>query len=422
MKLLTVPSILYALGLVDTSARKPAGQQQLSAALGAGFEESGIEQIESSLINLAREKSTPDSSTLESLAIIQTYIDAMKVDVLERATATQAGINQSWHNLVNCRLNLTDASTNLTILDATHKDCSHEESTMSTQYRNCLSTCETQCTSSQAVCDQYCAVNIPDPMPAPNPVAGPGTCHFAGPVKGDDEVGDYKEWDSKVWYERWVAYFGGLYTEWTTKRTNCRNSVTTMQNCYQSCESTYGTSYLTKKQECTDHQYDLEAAACHESSSSCLDYQSCFRSLTNTYRADVNSGNASKESWFSEYRGIMRVVCLLDAYNASIVNGAALSPAMSACQATVFDPCTEDSRLCLDIYPFPEEEPCNGTYGNNTLQPGSQAWVDAFYTNMPNMTTWESCGAQCCTSVGPLPGVLVPFPSNNCQLCTNESF
>jgi hypothetical protein len=421
MKLSTMPMLLLLLGLVGTWARKPGSPQELSAAPDAGFGANSLAEIETSLVNLAREKSTPDSSTSESIAIILSYIAAMKDDVLTRASATQSGLNQSWNNLVNCRLNLTDASTNLTLLNATHRDCSSEESTMGTQYLSCLSTCETQCTSSQAVCDQYCAVNVPD-MPSPTPSPSPGTCHFTGPVKGDDEVGDYKEWDSNVWYERWVGYFDGLYSDWNTKRTNCRNTATTMQNCYQHCTSTYGTSYETKKQECTDHQYDLESAACHETSRNCLAYQSCHGALYNTYQADVNSANASQSSWYSEYRGIMRVECLLSAYNASIVAGTDVTSAMDSCQATTFYPCTEQQSLCLQIYPYPEEEACNGTYGNATLQPGSAAWVEAFYTDMPNMTTWETCGAQCCDSGGPSAPTPTTFPATNCSLCTNESF
>jgi len=421
MKLSTMPVLLLLLGLAGTWARKPGSQQELSAAPDAGFGADGLAQIEQSLLNLAREKSTPDSSTLESIAIILSYITAMKDDVLTRANATQSGLSQSWTNLANCRLNLTDASTNLTILNATHRDCSQEESTMGVQLLNCMGTCETQCTSSQAICDQYCAVNVPD-MPTPSPAPAPGTCHFSGPVKGDDEVGDYKEWDSNLWYGRFVDYFDGLYTDWTTKRTSCVNSVTTMQNCYQQCTSTYGTSYTTKKQECTDHQYDLEAAACHENSNNCLAYQSCHRALTYTYQADVSSANASQSSWSSEYRGIMRVECLLSAYNSSIVSGADLTAAMNSCQTRTFYPCTEQPSLCLQFYPAPEEEPCNGTYGNNTMQPGSGAWVEAFYTDMPNMTTWEACGAQCCDGGGPVPPTPTPFPSTDCTLCTNESF
>eukprot|EP00930_Biecheleria_cincta_P024304 TRINITY_DN173_c0_g1_i2.p1 TRINITY_DN173_c0_g1~~TRINITY_DN173_c0_g1_i2.p1 ORF type:complete len:422 (-),score=65.61 TRINITY_DN173_c0_g1_i2:114-1379(-) len=421
MKFMTLPILFSALGIVGTSARKPSGQQQLSAALGAGFEATGIAQIETSLINLAREKSTPDSSTLESIAIIQQYINAMKADVLERASDTQAGLNQSWHNLVNCRLNLTDASSNLSILNATHRDCSDAESTMGSQYLNCLNTCETECSSSQAVCDQYCTVNIPD-MPSPSPSPGPGTCHFADTVKGDDEVGTYKEWDSNLIYERWAHYFNGLYSDWTAKRNSCRNQVTTMQNCYQHCASTHGTFYATKKQECTDHQYDLEAAACHENSAVCQAYQGCFGSLTETYQADVDSARASQASWYSEYRGIQRVVCLLGAFNASVVSGADLTAALNTCQSTVFDPCAEERSLCLDIYPSPQMESCNGTYSNNTLRPGSSAWIEAFYTGMPNMTTWEACGASCCASGGPEPPTPSPLPSTNCSLCTNESF
>jgi len=503
MKLSTMPMLLLLLGLVGTWARKPGSQQELSAAPDAGFGANSLAGIETSLLSLAREKSTPDSSTSESIAIILSYIAAMKDDVLTRASATQSGLNQSWNNLVNCRLNLTDASTNLTILNATHRDCSQEESTMGAQHLSCLSTCETQCTSSQAVCDQYCAVNVPD-MPSPSPSPSPGTCHFSGPVKGDDEIGDYKEWDSNVWYERWVGYFDGLYSDWSTKRTNCMNTATTMQNCYQHCTSTYGTSYETKKQECTDHQYDLEAAACHETSSNCLAYQSCHGALYNTYQADVNSANSSQSSWYSEYMGIMRVECLLSAYNSSLAattgytegeiqnaeysaawsdsstywdaadeasvqaacdadsdclgywqgwggdkwtllksgsrtwsvgvpndtvlvvkvkgSGSDLASAMDSCQTTTFYPCTEQPSLCLQIYPYPEEEACNGTYGNTTLQPGSAAWIEAFYTDMPNMTTWETCGAQCCDSGGPTPPTPTSFPATNCSLCTNESF
>lgn len=407
MKLPTMPMLLLVLGLVGTLARNPTGQQELSAAHDAGLGANSLAQIEASVLSLAREKSSNDNSTLESIALIEQYIGLMKNDVLIRANATQAGLDQSWYNLVNCKLNLS-TSANTAVLNATHRDCSQQESSLRQTYTDCTSLCATHCITTQADCGLFCEVDTY------------GGCHFEGPVKPDDVNQDFREWDGLQYYQRLANDFDDLLADWTTKKNTCKDTLNTMQNCYLNCETTQGSAYETKKAECTEHQYDLETAACPEKSSPCAAYSSCHDALTDTYLADSETAQLSEASWKTEYRGLMRIQCLLDAYSENAISGADIQAGLDACEQAVFTPCEEQISLCLTYHTAPAKESCS-SMANETLLPGSSYWVEAYYTNMPEGTTWEGCGAPCCLPDGATPPIPDSLPAANCSLCTNES-
>lgn len=429
MKLSFMSQLVLVLGLYGALARKPSNQPEVSVVTDDGFSAGSLAQIETSILSLANDRSSADAdnSTLESLAIIQSFLNTMKQDVVTRANATQSGVNQSWHNLVNCKLNLTASPTqNLTVLSTIHRECSEQESSLLSSHSNCTGNCDETCATAQATCGLYCPVNTPQPMPGPpvpSPTPSPTSCWYdQTQLKNVDEAGIYHEWESNLYYKKFEDAFSALYDDWKAKRDDCHGKVTSMNSCYNSCDNGQGNSYSAKKQECTDHQHDLEAAACHGSSSSCDAYQSCFRSLTNIYKEDVDSANASQSNWYHEYRGIMRVECLLDAFKASIVAGSDLSTALNACQSQTFYPCTAEPSLCLEFYPLPNEEDCNGTYANTTLQPGSTEWIDTYYLNMPVGTTYEQCGAACCVPSSLTTTTTTATPSShNCTLCCTDT-
>lgn len=377
----------------------------------------------------ATTQAAPDNSTLEAIATIYELMNSLIQDVLQRANASQLGVTQSYEKLVGCKLNLTtETSSNLTILNTRHRECSAEESTLAASYVTCTSNCESRCATAQASCGLYCPVNIPQPMPGtpvPSPTPSPTSCWYdTEQVKTDDEVGTYHEWEANLYYKKWEDNFQTLYDDWKTKRDSCHDRVSEMNTCYTSCSTAQAATYQAKKQECTEHQYDLEAAACPDDSPACLGYQACHAFLTNVYVDDITAANASQAIWYVQYQGIMRVVCLLDAFNSSIITGANLSSALDACQARTFEPCTEAPSLCLTLYPVPEAELCNGTFANTSLQPGSDEWITTYYSDMPESTSYEECGAKCCvpgpsTTTTTTSTTLVP--SSDCLLCCNTT-
>eukprot|EP00930_Biecheleria_cincta_P085563 TRINITY_DN7493_c0_g1_i7.p1 TRINITY_DN7493_c0_g1~~TRINITY_DN7493_c0_g1_i7.p1 ORF type:complete len:469 (-),score=68.32 TRINITY_DN7493_c0_g1_i7:105-1415(-) len=430
MKQNSMPLLVLVLGLFGAWARKPNDQQELLAApADAGLSGDSIAQIERSLLNLAQEQRNPDSSTLESIALIDSFIANMKQDILDRANSSQLAVSRSFQNLVNCKLNLTlETRENLSTLSAIHRECSAEESQLATNYKTCTDNCDTRCATAQASCGLYCPVNTPQPMPGnpvPSPTPSPTSCWYdTSQVKDDNAVGLYHEWEANQYYQKWEDNFQALYDEWKTKRDTCKDRVDELSSCWTNCASVHANAYERKKQECTEHQYDLETAACFGASRSCYAYQSCHASLVNIYLGDVASANASQSVWYDEYRGIMRVECLLDAFNASIISGASLTSALDACQARTFQPCTAVPRLCLQIYPLPETEQCNTTFVNGSVQPGSAEWIQTHYSNMPSKTTYEECGAQCCVHGPPATTITTTTalaPSSNCSLCCSST-
>jgi len=436
MKQNFMPSLVLVLGVFSALARKPSDQQGLSAVPDDGFSAANIEQIESSILSLAKEQgSTADPNTQEAINDMFVFIWPLLRDVYDRAIAEQGEVNQSYQNLLNCKLNLTlDPRSNLTVLSTRHKECSAEESTLAASVVTCTNNCAARCATAQASCSLYCPVNIPQPMPGapvPNPTPSPTSCWYdTKQVKTDNEAGLYHEWEANKYYKKWEDNFQTLYDDWKTKLDGCKARVSEMNSCYNTCTSAQGTGYAAKKQECTEHQYDLEAAACPGDSLSCQGYLVCHASLTDIYLKDVASANESQQAWTSQYKGIQRVICLLQAFNSSLSSGGtSLSAGIAACQARTYEPCTEQPSLCLHLRPAPPPEECNMTTvtGTNTsfVQPGSDEWIAAYYSNMPNKTSYEECGAKCCvpgankstttTTTTPL------VQPSNCSLCCNTT-
>lgn len=429
MKLIPMPQLVLVLvlGLSGALARKPNNQQEAPVVTEGLFGTGSLEQIEASIMSLAQ-TTTADNSTLESLALIQAFLDQMKQEVRDRANATQCGVFDSWQRLENCKLNLTlDPKDNLTDLNRSHRECSDQESALLNGERICIANCGEMCETAQASCDQYCPINIPQPLPAlpvPSPTPSPTSCWYdQTQLKSTSQEGIYHEWESNMYYKKFEDAFGSLFDNWKAKRDDCNAKVSEMTKCYDSCSSQVNaSSWEAKKQECTDHQYDLEAAACRDTGRYCLGYQACHRSLTHIYEEDVGAANASQTVWYDEYRGIMRIECLIEAFTSSIVDGTDLTSGLDACQTKIFYPCTEQPVLCLEFYPVPAEVNCSAS-NISEIQPGTETWLGLYYENMAPGTTYEECGSSCCStdSMTTTTSSTLPAIIHNCSLCCSDS-
>jgi hypothetical protein len=351
-------------------------------------------------------KATPGISVF--LGQILNITAGMKNDLAVQAEALQTPLTDSWYHFLMCNYSRADdPDYDLPAKNNSHRTCSDNESTTYDAYQQCLSELNDlndTATTSCALADERCATQ-------------PVSCL-----------------DNPVQYGSVLPYLQEKYNEfnasyWTCKPAEdaCIDARNNSDQKSQDCTALYN-QWQGLITECNTLQGDLERAACgdlHRSSdSTCYDYQeNCYKPR----KATMERNNQSAEDLFNaneaSYRGILRIECYLKAFEnttSDATYGEELSDAIEVCKNTRYYGCVYLAPICPNYPPYVNEtvpDMTNCSYSpyssNASLEPGTDAWIQEYYSGMPSNTTFEACSASNATCCGACSALCPTTTSDN---------
>eukprot|EP00930_Biecheleria_cincta_P027941 TRINITY_DN1951_c0_g1_i1.p1 TRINITY_DN1951_c0_g1~~TRINITY_DN1951_c0_g1_i1.p1 ORF type:complete len:418 (+),score=52.36 TRINITY_DN1951_c0_g1_i1:70-1323(+) len=348
-------------------------------------------------------KATPGMEVF--LLQILNVVSGMKNDLVVQRNTAQRALNISWEEFLMCNYTREgDSDYDIPTKNNSHRTCSESESATEQAWRLCVSTTADLNTTAEAACA------LVDIRCQPQPVS----C-LDSPVQSGSVFpflkAKFEEFNNSYWACKNVE---DVCIE------NRDRANQTLQNCSELYRQWQG--LVT---ECNEKQGGLERAACGDlqnfANSTCHEYQTCYI----TRRAIMEERNRSAEALYNDnepsYRGLLRIECYLSAFNTSINGGIDLADGIETCRNTRYYGCQFVGPICPNYPPFPPHnvvpDMINCTYSpysiGATLQPGTDAWIQKYYANMPANTTYEACNATCCGACSALCPSTAPSTNNH---------
>eukprot|EP00440_Ansanella_granifera_P068013 gb/GFBE01073781.1/.p1 GENE.gb/GFBE01073781.1/~~gb/GFBE01073781.1/.p1 ORF type:complete len:384 (+),score=85.48 gb/GFBE01073781.1/:1-1152(+) len=358
-----------------TSARKTTNRQQTlvvleerlaqAPALGAD----SLEGIESSLLAMAGEGATPELKPFVDQIFNLTV--RMKSEVEKQATESNRTLTAHWEDFKSCRYDGADEE-GLKERSARHRACREVESSVWSTMQGCESICEVKNNTAQSYCEAFRTINVYPPT---------GDCKW-----------------SNNHMKSTLPYMMALrddylqrYRHWAGNKSLCSNHTSRVTDCYASCKD-QEKAYYDKKAECDRYQSDLEAHACGETPE-CTKYKCCYDTKKEAWETTNASVAAQEASLIVEYRALLRIDCLLKAFNNSIAAATSdLSAGIEVCRGTTFS-----AGPYVTYYDI-KDNPISDCASK--LAPGSQTWIAEYYSNLPEHTAFATCSASCCVAWG----------------------
>jgi len=402
--------------------------QQLWQPGGAGPTEMGtmnLDLIESSLVAMAKEGATPELDPLVDQ--IFTLCENMKNNIVFNKNKSQKMIDDSWDYWEQCHVDHSDAFIqNISIYNHSHIVCSWKEGWYWQQYKQCMAGCDQLNQTNRTICEEFeFRWDVYPPI---------DFCKL-DPRNNFQHV----EWTYEKMFGLW-DWYAKRAEKWDEKYWLCQNASHNLTCCVESCQDEYDI-WSTYWLDCTRKQWNLERHACGEMTESCALYRKCWWERRENFTKVNKTVTGHEKAYLSEYRGILRIECLLYAFKDSIAGTKNLSVGIEECIKKDFRnrmecvnqnvcedgvtscncPCPNDPQparnpcpcdpdpsgsggcpyylehLLID-YPGPNNplKSCRSTNISDTV-PCTNEWIDLYYDPMPTCTDWEPGCATCCT-------------------------
>eukprot|EP00931_Biecheleriopsis_adriatica_P099661 TRINITY_DN7432_c0_g1_i2.p1 TRINITY_DN7432_c0_g1~~TRINITY_DN7432_c0_g1_i2.p1 ORF type:complete len:644 (+),score=99.66 TRINITY_DN7432_c0_g1_i2:167-1933(+) len=334
----------------------------------------GLEGIEASLMSMAEEGATPELAPF--IDQISQLVSQMKVEVSRTATSAQTSLDASWNAFLTCN----QTSMDLSSMNASLRNCWTSESAKYSDYTSCTALCDVKNATAAVECQHFSAKDV-----FPNP----GFC----------------KWPTQAHTMSTFQWMGILKTDfqtqlatWNQLSAACNNATTTANDCYAGCQ-TQQDALAAKRLECDTLQGDMESAACGDTGDACSRYQTCYSTKQAAWISTNTSVALQEAAYIQEYRGILRVECLLGAFNLSIQTGTNLSMGLATCQGTTYTS-SDWSTIQISYYDVSANplKSCISTSGDGSQDsvPGSSAWNLKYFSNLPTGVVAAACSATCC--------------------------
>jgi len=410
--------------------------QKLWQPGGAGPTEMGamnLDLIESSLVAMAKEGATPELDPLVDQ--IFTLCENMKNNIVFNKNKSQKMINDAWDGdsgWLKCHVDHIDAFiTNISIYNHSHIVCSWKEDWYWKQYKQCM----TGCTELEEIKNSSC-----EEFEYRWDVYPPIDFCKLDPRNNFQHV----EWTYEKMYGLW-DWYSKRSAQWGCKQKSCECATANHSCCVGGCQDEYDI-WSRYWLDCTRKQWNLERHACGEMTEGCGRYRKCWWERRENFTKVNKTVTGHEKAYLSEYRGILRIECLLYAFKDSIAGTKILSVGIEECIKKDFRAkmeCDQSTKVCEDgatqcdttvcpcaNSPQPARDPCpcaecphylehlliDYPGPNNPLKvckstnvsdvvPATNEWIDMFYDripgngengSMPGCTDWEPCCAECC--------------------------
>eukprot|EP00931_Biecheleriopsis_adriatica_P100474 TRINITY_DN7578_c0_g1_i2.p1 TRINITY_DN7578_c0_g1~~TRINITY_DN7578_c0_g1_i2.p1 ORF type:complete len:1135 (+),score=118.28 TRINITY_DN7578_c0_g1_i2:60-3464(+) len=378
--LYVVPGAAIILGsLSDISANLTAAEMRSPQHLRG---------IEHSLLALTKSGKT-GPAIQPFLTQIKELTTLMKVQIKTQSNASQISMDDSWKALNACSLGVEEAS-DLETWNHSHFLCrmtEHEE------YMK-LYTCEQELAIlNQTVSARKDNFDLYD-------LSWPTDCSYP-------DAFPTPEVSSRPYMQELRDRFRDLFGVWDSAYGAWNESIAERNIKQEECNQLRG-QRDQRKTICDNVQSHFESRACGESNPECAKYEECYSCAHDQWTAAKSSAEAAETTFLEEWRGILRIECLVDAFNSSIAaanatqTGSNLSDAIAGCRNADFSGDSFTSEIRLVYHPttnetVPSKDHC-GFVQNASMLPGSKHWTTTYYSNLPLTTPPALCHAACCVN------------------------
>jgi len=374
----------FVLGLLPLMGASMKTMKEIGQALsmggsffdqGLGGDDLNLQVIESSLMSMVREGTSP--SLLPGIMAIFDLTTDMKAAVENKSNHEQANLTKDWYIWLNCTANPGDRIENPFPVTPIHDQCFDNRTSWQNDWdgnryygdilswhanicrQNCTETCEITNEITRELCPQT-----------------PFSCE--------------KQWaafDTNTDVRAHMLYLQSKFAENMANESNCSSSRN-VTNCTTQCITECPPGGNTSWANCSISACVLQNEGCMKHNESCFLYNECYDTEQQDYNVTKTWVSEYEYSNKQEYRAILRIECLLHAFNSSIANESDLSDGIDACinttfnidDQTFFGPVTigyynesENPRKACTAENFPGAVPSFG------LVPGSPAWNQIYF-------------------------------------------
>eukprot|EP00931_Biecheleriopsis_adriatica_P054922 TRINITY_DN32373_c0_g1_i1.p1 TRINITY_DN32373_c0_g1~~TRINITY_DN32373_c0_g1_i1.p1 ORF type:complete len:681 (-),score=98.55 TRINITY_DN32373_c0_g1_i1:39-2081(-) len=384
IQLLFLLAVLFTIDATKTASGKASAGGQLDALslLGSGgLGSMDLSALEASLMSMAREGATPELKPF--IEQIDEMVEDLKTEVDAQANKSQKKLDDAWTPFKECNWKYQNVWFNVTDLLNQYRNCTSRESGFATDWLTCTSGCQYKHDVALELCTQFenAAVNHYPPT---------DKCLLRQPIF--DQT-------TRPHMQRLMQFYKQSYDAWYTLKIVCDNAKQEAEECEATCTPKYSAWQATVMQ-CNADQRELEGGACQAEEDACGKYVQCYNTTMNLWM-DVNTTVAEEEIAFTaEYRGLLRIECLLDAFLLSINGSQTLSKGVEDCQKKVYTGSTYIGHLWIYYYDL-SQNPFYDCLNGGSLRehiPGTDEWINKYYSLPPIHTQANACESHCCGS------------------------
>eukprot|EP00930_Biecheleria_cincta_P073947 TRINITY_DN611_c0_g1_i2.p1 TRINITY_DN611_c0_g1~~TRINITY_DN611_c0_g1_i2.p1 ORF type:complete len:495 (+),score=52.08 TRINITY_DN611_c0_g1_i2:86-1486(+) len=306
----SIVALVFSVGVVHLTSSFSV-QESLSNAfsedasswsdLGLGGDDLNLQVIESSLMSMVKEGTSP---TLKpGIMAIYNLTNDMIASITSHSAIQQAKLNASWDKLVQCTAEDNQGTERFDYLRTILTECQLNH----TSYWKCVESCKQVCESEASALAATRASQCP---------TTPYNCQMQVVALDDNRAVKDKILSLR-------QHFDSL------RRVDCSNIT---KNCSNEC--TYNCSaVIVTADNCTTDVCEFEQTGCQLQHDACRVYTDCYDTRAAEYNVTLAEVTSDDEGTQNEYRAIFRIQCLLNAFLVSIdnPNGTGLDEGINYC-------------------------------------------------------------------------------------------
>jgi len=400
--------VLGLMPLMGASTKTMKEIEQVFSAGGSFFDQGlgrkdlDLQVIESSLMSMVREGTSP--SLLPGIEAIYSLTTDMKAAVENKSNHEQANLTQAWYDWLNCTANPAGRQSSGTFpVTPIHDYCWRNDSSeilsdwdgnryygglWSWFYDVCRQNCTETCEMTNEITRETCPQT-------------PFSCE--------------KQWaafDTNTDVKDHMVYLQSVFAGNMVLESNCSRNFT---NCTSECHRECPPAGNISSANCSIGMCLLENEGCEKINETCEGYKECYNTEQEDYNETKAWVSSQEYSNKQEYRAILRIECLLNAFVASINQTQNLSDGIDGCINTTFyiDDQTFFGNVTIRYYNEAEnplkactEENFPGVVPSFSVVPGSTQWQQTYYA------PYIHAGVEPPTCSDPIHRHLIPECSN----------
>jgi len=379
------------LGLLTTSWALPS--------IPDGQKPHGLDKFAEQLVNLAKLKKSsdsqhPDAEMLQALNTVGEAVEELKRQVNISNTNAQKRIDDKKKLVTDCDIQLPSSGLPTTgwinQRDPTEEEvriCRERELQLKDIHEACLDT-QDKCQSSDECCDTLIQPNNgcnPSPQPPDPSPFGPEVC----PGKVECKKADI---------EAALAFFRQKRAEYNTVNERC-DEFRQPYGCplgrtLVDCSVEYK-NYTDQKAICNGIQVQFENQYCQLNKDIEGDwgiYAQCYSNNETGLDAVEKIERAALPNRQQEYRGMLRIECLVDALNQT--DSSITDQKISTCIQTTYTEADWPHLVLTYYYPVGTQTTCSDLL----QEPGTQSFVNEFYSQIdPAVRVVDGLASSRCT-------------------------
>ena len=197
----------------------------------------------------------------------------------------------------------------------------------------------------------------------------------------------------KEYHARLIQASQDKLAEWENSNKKCTDAKENLATKTSACSNAPG-AYTSQKEHCDSLQDAMDGFSCsylQSETTKCETMDSCFKRTTATHETVVSTSELELESLRTEWRGFLRMECLVRSFSSAEAERAA---AIDQCQSM-----DTTAQASIDLKLTPPTLATMPSCAAPTDTAGSMAYRTAQYQSLPAEAPAKECVASCCAGV-----------------------